>query len=152
MAVKEVLVYPNHPILRQRAHKVRGLSQSQVRDIVLDLIDTAKDRNAAGLAAPQIGVAYRIIVVKSGPGYVGMINPEVTLEIGNSLKEEGCLSLPGLYIPVRRASKIRVKTANGKHEAEGDLARAILHEIDHLDGILILDKEFKTKEAGIAST
>lgn len=148
--VKDILIFPNSPKLRQRAHKVRGLSNAQVREIVTDLIDTARQHNAVGLAAPQIGVMYRIIVIKTGQDYLPLINPEITLTYpGTEVAEEGCLSIPGIEVPIRRATKVKFRSDKVKGDADGTVARAIQHEIDHLDGILIIDKEVAYRSSAV---
>ena len=103
-----------------------------------------------GLAAPQIGVAQNIIVLDVGQGLMSLINPEISLSEGTESKEEGCLCLPDLSVTVERRERIQIKGIDRKgnpvnFEADGLLARALQHEIDHLHGTLIIDKLSKLK-------
>lgn len=141
------------PVLRRKAKKVEKITKETQR-LIDDMIETMHAADGIGLAAPQVGVLQRIAVVEieadekipgSGKLYV-LINPEV---VARSEEEEigveGCLSIPGWQGEVARPARITVRALdrNGqryKLEAEGLLARAILHEIDHLDGILFLDR------------
>jgi peptide deformylase len=103
-----------------------------------------------GLAAPQIGVARNVIVLDVGQGLMSLINPEITVSEGTEAKEEGCLCLPDLSVTVERHERIQIKAVdqNGSPitlEADGLLARALQHEVDHLHGTLIIDKLSKLK-------
>jgi peptide deformylase len=137
----------NNPILRQKAKKVKQIT-TDIKQLVLDMIETLKANNGAGLAAPQIGQPLRIIVAKPDENKEALvlINPQIIkTSRKKEIMEEGCLSLPDISVPVKRAAKITVQglDINGqtvKIKAKGILARVIQHEIDHLDGILIIDK------------
>lgn len=138
------------PILRRKAAKIK-----QVDPLILQLLDdmaqTMYAEPGIGLAAPQVGVSKRAIVVDVGEGLIKLINPRITDSEGSDVDTEGCLSIPGKVGDVERATKIMVKAMNteGKYykfEAEGLLARCIQHEIDHLDGILFIDKATNIRE------
>ncbi len=146
MAVREVLVYPE-AILKRVADPA---SAEEAEAILTDLIDTmrANDR-CVGLAAPQIGVPRRVAVVdisshphgKDSHGLIRLVNPDVTqVSEGTKVSREGCLSLPDLTANVRRPRKATVETRGETYEVSGFEARCVLHEIDHLDGILFLDR------------
>lgn len=117
----------------------------RILELIEDLKDTMYDADGVGLAAPQVGVRKRIAVVDVGEGPVVLINPEVVYSEGEQTGNEGCLSIPGKCGQVTRPMKVRVKTRNLDfewEEIEGEelFARAMLHEMDHLDGILYIDK------------
>ena len=146
MAVCEVITYPD-PILKQVAAPAQA---SEVDAIVADLVDTMRaNERCVGLAAPQIGIPARIAVVdvtehphaKDPLGLVVMVNPGV-IEVseGTKVSREGCLSLPELTANVRRPRRAIVETGSGQVEVRGIEARCILHELDHLEGILFLDR------------
>lgn len=116
-----------------------------LRRLVDDMFETMYQANGCGLAAPQIGKNIRLAIVDVGDNPVVMINPEVSCTSGKQDSDEGCLSLPGLRERVTRANRVVVEFTelDGERyeiEAEGLMARAILHEIDHLDGILFVDR------------
>ncbi|MCD5390531.1 peptide deformylase [candidate division NPL-UPA2 bacterium] len=134
------------PVLREKARAVAEVTD-EVRELIKDMAGTMYENKGIGLAAPQVGVKSRVIVVDGGQGLLALINPEIlsSPEAGEELAEEGCLSLPEITVEVKRARKIRVKglSEKGKNietEAEGLLARAIQHEVDHLNGILMIDR------------
>ncbi len=110
-----------------------------------DLEDTMASANGVGLAAPQIGKPLRVITVLNGDDILTLANPEIVKGSGESVEEEGCLSLPLYYGPVARAAKITVRGLDPRgnkvrRKAEGLLARALQHEIDHLNGVIFKDK------------
>ena len=116
-----------------------------IKDLIDDLIDTMYEADGVGLAAPQVGVRKRIAVVDVGEGPIVLINPVVVSQEGEQTGNEGCLSVPGKCGVVTRPMKVKVKTMTPEMtyeeiEGEGLLARAMLHEMDHLDGILYIDK------------
>lgn len=152
MAVREILT-SEHPALRQKAKKVKKVDAS-LQKLIDDMIETMEDAPGQGLAAPQIGLSLRVIVVDAVPGEdeekeetpvkLQLINPEVVEKSGEQFGEEGCLSIPGYVGNVRRAMNVTVKALNRKGKdvkikASHNLARALQHEIDHLDGILYTD-------------
>ena len=116
-----------------------------MRTLIEDMAETMYKTDGVGLAAPQIGVSQRIIVLDDGNGLLELINPEITHKEGSQIGLEGCLSVPGYYGDVERFDKITVKAID-KHnkkvtiKAEGFLARILQHEIDHLDGHLFIEK------------
>jgi len=153
MAVREILT-SEHPALRQKAKKIKKLDAS-IQKLIDDMVDTMEDAPGQGLAAPQIGVILRVIVVDALPGETDsddekpvklqLINPEIVASQGEVVGEEGCLSIPGYVGNVKRAQAITVKALNRKGKevklkATLNLARVLQHEIDHLDGILYTDR------------
>ncbi len=140
-----VLAEP-HPFLRQIAVEVEDVKQEKYQQLIADMILTMRKENGIGLAAIQVEVNERIIVVETKDGAIPFINPEIIkhskdVEIG----EEGCLSVPGEYGSVKRYSSVSVKCIdeNGDeqiYDAQGLFARVLQHEIDHLNGILFIDK------------
>lgn len=148
--VLPILTHP-HPLLRQKAEKIKDAKDPQIKELVLDMLETLKDIKGLGLAAPQVGKSVRLCMVKiDGKAHI-LINPEITSKsIRKDILEEGCFSLPGKFLPVKRHKKIKVKALNRKGDkivlkADGMLARAIQHEMDHLDGVLIIDREERIK-------
>ena len=152
MAVRPV-VQADNPILRQKSKKVKRFGQA-LQNLIDDMVETMHAVNGLGLAAPQIGVSQQVIVIQlpeneedpqSGKLYV-MCNPEIVRTVGEEEEsEEGCLSVPGFAGDVRRAAVVTVKglDRHGKKiriKAEGLLARAFQHEIDHLNGTLFIDR------------
>jgi peptide deformylase len=133
------------PVLRERAHRVEGLDD-EAADLIEAMGETlGAEPGRAGLAATQVGVLKRIFVYDLGLGPRCVINPEIFASSGEESNEEGCLSLPGLSVEVRRFRKVSVRcvTASGHNitiEAEDYPARLMQHECDHLDGILIIDR------------
>jgi len=133
------------PVLRSKAKKIDEVNK-KTNDLIDNLFDTMYEKEGVGLAAPQVGILKRIAVVDIREGNtVILINPEIIAEEGKAIMEEGCLSIPGETGDVIRSQKIKVRSLNkeGKvieFEAEGFEARAIQHEMDHLDGVLFVDK------------
>jgi peptide deformylase len=133
------------PVLRQRAQPVERVTETHDR-LIEDMIETMRVAPGVGLAAPQIGVLERIFVWEVEDEHGAFINPEITWRSDSQGSgEEGCLSIPGLYYPVVRAEAVEVRglDASGQAitmKAEGFLARVCQHEIDHLDGVLFLDR------------
>ena len=145
MAVREVLRYPD-PALKEVCVPAQG---DAVESVAADLIDTMRSfERCVGIAAPQIGELTRIAVVDvrghpkaaTDNGLLVLVNPRVAQADGTEVAREGCLSLPDLTANVRRATRIAVEHAAGRVECEGFEARCVLHEIDHLDGVLFLDR------------
>ena len=145
MAVREVLVYP-HPMLKQVAAPTQA---GDAEAVERDLLDTMRSfERCVGLAAPQIGELARVIAVdvRGHPkadthnGLLLLANPRIVTTEGSEVAREGCLSIPDLTANVRRATSIVVQHASGAVESMGFEARCLQHEIDHLDGILFLDR------------
>jgi peptide deformylase len=132
-------------VLREKAKEVKSVNANIIK-LLHNMRDTMYANKGAGLAAPQIGVSKRVIVVDVGEGLIEMINPAIIETSDQLIKDtEGCLSLPELVGDVSRAAMVRVKGLNRDGEeivirAEGWAARAFQHEIDHLEGILFTDK------------
>lgn len=144
MAVREILGF-DHPVLRQKAKKVPRVDASIVK-LIDDLTETMLAAPGAGLAANQIGVALRVFVVKGEESVIhGLVNPEIVKADGSQVGYEGCLSYPGWVGEVERRETVVVKGRNrhGKEvrlKASGFTARALQHEMDHLDGVLFIDR------------
>ena len=153
MAIREIIKYP-HPILKKCCDKVDRIDD-ELWTLIQDMVETMHSENGIGLAACQVGVPRRIIVLDVSPmdpekGLFAMINPEVVTGEGEVDYEEGCLSLPECVEKVKRKAKVCVRgcSPEGKEievAGEGILAIALQHEIDHLDGILILDRISRLK-------
>ncbi len=149
MAIYKVVEVGND-VLREKAITVTKLGP-HINKLLDNMRDTMYANQGVGLAAPQIGVAKRVIVVDIGKGLVEFINPVLAEKDGQQIDSEGCLSIPGMIGDVARAEWVRVKGLNraGEEtelEATGFLARALQHEIDHLDGILFIDKAKNLKK------
>lgn len=144
MAIRKIITAEN-PTLRMKAKKVHRFDAS-IKRLIDDMFETMHAANGAGLAAPQIDLSIRVLVAEHEDRRVALINPEIVKKEGEALGAEGCLSIPGYYGDnIRRAENVVVKAqdVNGKNirlRAEGWFARILQHEIDHLDGILFLDR------------
>lgn len=148
MAVLEIKKYPEK-ILKAKALPV-GEVDEKIHRLIEDMVETMYASSGVGLAAPQIGISKRLIVVDvSQKGekmpVIALINPEILSSEGDAQAQEGCLSLPDFTANISRAEKIMVSGLDKKGKpvlirGEGLLARALQHEIDHLDGVLLLDK------------
>ena len=130
-------------VLRKISEEVTTFDQA-LWDLLDDMADTMYEENGVGLAAPQIGVLQRMFVIDIGEGLIEFINPQILETAGEQFGEEGCLSVPNLYGNVRRPNyaKMRAQDRHGNYfEIEGEelMARAMLHENDHLDGRLYID-------------
>jgi peptide deformylase len=135
------------PVLRQKSSPVPEVN-SGIQRLLDNLADTLYAAKGVGLAAPQIGVAKRVIVVVCGEGLWEVVNPEIISMQGQEVAVEGCLSIPGVAGEVKRAAQVIVKgwDRSGQEiqiEADGMGARVLQHETDHLDGILFIDKASK---------
>lgn len=133
------------PVLRKKSRVIEKFDD-RLKTLVDDMLDTMYEADGVGLAAPQIGILKRVVVIDvyDGEGERILINPEIIDRRGEQFEVEGCLSLPGLSGRVKRPEwvKVRYQDLKGKwHESEGDdlLCRAFCHELDHLDGILFTD-------------
>lgn len=144
MAIRVIVKHPD-PILREKALEVRRINSNIVK-LLNDMKETMYAAEGVGLAAPQVGISKRVAVIDAGDeqGLIELINPEIISKSGEQLGPEGCLSFPGLMGDVRRAMicKVRALNRDGETfeiEGEGLLARALQHEIDHLNGVLFTD-------------
>ncbi len=144
MAIHEVITAEN-PILRQKAKKVHRIDPS-IQKLVDDMFETMHAARGVGLAAPQVALSIRLFVAEYEERKVAVLNPEIIKAEGETLGTEGCLSIPG-YVGdnIRRAEKVVVKGLDPRGKpiritGEGWFARIMQHEIDHLDGILFLDR------------
>ncbi len=140
-----ILTNPN-PILRQKSETIKDVNSAEIQALIPEMTETMLEKDGVGLAAPQIGKNIRLIVIRYKDDNIAMINPKI---INKSLfkewDEEGCLSFPHLFGDVKRYKKITVTylDPSGKEHklsGEGFLARVIQHEVDHLEGILFVDK------------
>ncbi len=142
--------------LRKRSQEIKDLNDPELSIFVPDLVLTMHKKDGIGIAAPQVGISKRLIIVNTADGPLALVNPEITFRSKKTeLGEEGCLSVPGVYGLVRRHTKVKVKALSlgaesVKFEAEDLFARVIQHEIDHLDGILFIDKAEKITSSGKA--
>ena len=149
MAILEIKEY-GEPVLREKSLPVKEITP-EILDLIRDMAETMYTASGVGLAAPQVGVSKRIIIIDGEEeGLIILINPMLVKSEGEVIEEEGCLSIPGVYSEVKRSSKVTVKALNESGEPikitkDGLIARALQHEIDHLEGILFVDKIGKVK-------
>jgi len=143
------LRYYGDPVLRKRAEPVASVGP-EVRDLISDLFDTMYRERGIGLAAPQVGISLRIFVVdvEGDEGErvkLALVNPRLARSSGSVVGEEGCLSIPGIHADVRRHAEVTFEAQDESGapitvHAAGLLARALQHELDHLDGVLFIDR------------
>ncbi|NWF78385.1 MAG: peptide deformylase [Chloroflexi bacterium] len=144
MAVLPICRFPDNPVLKQKAKRVPGIDGS-IQKLIDDMIETMRQANGVGLAAPQVGVSLRVIVVQMpGEEPIAIINPEIVKRTGEQEVTEGCLSVPGHYGEIKRAAEVVVKGKDRRGKAirikaTGLMAEALEHEIDHLNGTLYID-------------
>ncbi len=147
MAVRGIVTHPD-PKLGQKSQKVKSVSR-EVKKLVDDLFETMYDGDAVGLAANQVGIMKRVIVVDSRQNpdeRLALINPTISrLDGEEEVDDEGCMSLPAVFGPVKRAKRVEVRALDPDGNrmsmtAEGYLGRIIQHEVDHLDGILFFER------------
>jgi peptide deformylase len=144
MAVMPIRIFGD-PVLRSPAQPVESFDDA-LRKLASDMDDTMRDAPGVGLAAPQVGVPRRLFVFDDGETRGALANPEITWRSDETQEgEEGCLSIPGVFFPVVRAERVRVRAqdiegAPVEIEGEALLARIFQHEIDHVDGILFVDR------------
>ena len=141
--MRKIVTYPR-PVLREQAEPVTEIT-AEIRQLAEEMTDVMYNDDGVGLAANQVGELKRVIVYDAGGGFHCLINPEI-ISRGeeNEIREEGCLSLPGILVNVERSAAVTVKALDieGRdvsQELEGLPARAVQHEIDHLNGIMIID-------------
>lgn len=138
------IVVAGNPVLRQKAEPVKKIDK-KLQKLLKDMAETMYDANGVGLAAPQIGVSKRIVVIDVGEGLIELINPEIIKKEGLVVGGEGCLSVPDYEGEVERAEYVECEFTDRKGQrmllsADGLLAIAVQHELDHLDGVLFIDK------------
>jgi len=144
MAILEIKEY-DEPVLREKALPVEEITP-EILNLIKDMAETMYIDSGVGLAAPQVGISKRIILVDGEEGgLIVLINPMIIKCEGEVVAEEGCLSVPGIYSQIKRSLKVTVKALNENGDSieitkEGLTARALQHEIDHLDGILFIDR------------
>ena len=143
MAIRQI-VQIGDPVLRKKSKVVEKIDQKIIQ-LLDDMADTMYHADGVGLAAPQVGILKRVVVIDIGDGLLELINPEIIETSGEQLDDEGCLSVVGEAGAVRRPYRVKVRAfdRNGNlFEIEGEelLARAFCHEIDHLEGVLFVDK------------
>ncbi len=143
MAIRNILT-DKAPVLRKKSRLVDRIDDRVIM-LIEDMCETLKKAEGAGLAAPQVGVLKQVVVVDIGDDIIEMINPEIISTEGEDIQAEGCLSLPGQVGMVKRAYKVCARYLDrdgNKMQIEGEeiVARAILHEVDHLNGILFIDR------------
>lgn len=142
MAIRNIRV-EGEEVLRKKCREVTEMTP-KIQELIEDMLDTMYEAEGVGLAAPQVGVLKRIVVIDVGEGYMVFINPEILETDGEQTGDEGCLSLPGKSGEVTRPNYVRVRALDENmepFELEGEelLARAICHECDHLEGVLYVD-------------
>ena len=142
MAIKYV-VQDGDPVLREKCVEIKSFN-SELWAMLDDMKETVRAENGAGLAAPQIGVAKRVVVIDVDEGFFELVNPVIVSVKGEQVGPEGCLSVKGKQGTVKRPMKVKAEYRDRygkKHKltAEGFFARAVCHECDHLDGILYTD-------------
>jgi len=142
MAIRN-LRYLNDPILRKKSREVSEIND-RIKTLLEDMADTMRENEGVGLAAPQVGVLRKVVTIDVGQGLLKLINPEIIYTEGENIGFEGCLSIPGKSGKVKRPAMVKVKYMDEEGnqkiiEGSGLLARALCHEIDHLNGILFID-------------
>lgn len=143
MAVMKILRLGDET-LRKKSHPVTKIDRRTV-GLLKDMAETMYAADGCGLAAPQVGILRRMVVIDVGDGLIELINPEIIESEGEEIGVEGCLSVPGRRGTVKRPTKVVVRALDKKGReieltAEGFLARAVCHELDHLDGVVYVDK------------
>ena len=150
MAIRNIRISTDE-VLRKKCKPGKEITPNLLT-LLDDMADTMYEANGVGLAAPQVGILKRVVVIDVGEGLVELINPVILETSGSQIDDEGCLSVPGKYAPVERPyyAKVEAMDRDGNTfiiEGEELMARALCHEIDHLDGILYIDKALPVEEA-----
>ena len=145
MAFRNIRNYNEEDTILRKKSKVVKIIDEKTQILLADMADTMYQANGVGLATPQIGILKRLVVIDVGEGLIKLINPVILERSGEQQDMEGCLSVPDISSEVLRPQKVRIKAQdeNGdyfKLEGTDLLARAFCHELDHLDGILFIDK------------
>ncbi|MBI4215393.1 MAG: peptide deformylase [Parcubacteria group bacterium] len=144
----KIILHPNE-ILREKAAPIADPLNHDIQNLIREMSQTMIERKGVGLAAPQVGVSKRVVIIATSDGPLPLINPEILkFSKKSSIQEEGCLSIPNVWGTVKRPYSIEVQAISYKGEslrfnANGLFARVIQHEIDHLDGVLFIDKVIK---------
>lgn len=149
MALRKIRKYGDE-VLRKKSKKVEVFDK-RLHTLIEDMLETMAEAEGVGLAAPQIGILKRVVVIDVGEGPIELINPKIIESEGEITQPEACLSIPGVLGEVPRPKRVKVRAQDrwgNFFEIEGEdlLARAFCHEIDHLDGILFVDKVTKFLE------
>jgi len=153
MSILPIKIYPE-PILSKKGRKLteEEIASPKIKKLILNMFETMAQNNGLGLAAPQIGESIQLCTINfNGEQYI-LVNPKITAASWRKeVCEEGCLSFPEMFIPVKRSESVKVKALNEKAEkiklvASGLLARALQHEIDHLNGVLFTSHKVKMKK------
>lgn len=144
------VVQVGDPVLRQKCEEVKFFDKA-LGALLDDMKQTVRAENGAGLAAPQINVAKRVVVIDVSEGFYELVNPKILSQKGEQTGPEGCLSVKGKQGIVTRPNKVKIeyRDRNGRKHvltAEGFFARAVCHELDHLDGVLYIDKATDIRE------
>lgn len=152
MALRKIRQYYDE-ILRKKAKEVNKVDES-TKELIEDMLETMYNAEGVGLAAPQVGILKRVIVIDVGEGPIVLINPKIIDSKGECMMKEGCLSIPGITGEVIRPEIVTAEALDLNEEkvvieGEGLLARALLHEIDHLDGVLFTDKALRVIDSDI---
>jgi peptide deformylase len=137
------------PILRRKSREVKEMN-GDIQKLIDDMAKLMYKNKGLGLAAPQVGILKRVIIADVGEGLVSLVNPKILWRQGKDIMSEGCLSIPGIDLEIKRSKEVIVEGLNREGEklqlgAVGLLARVLQHEIDHLDGILIVDRVLKKR-------
>ena len=155
--IKDILIHPDKKLrVKSKSILVKEIKSKEMSAFLVDMEETMLEKDGIGLAAPQIGVHKRVVVVNTKDGVVALINPKISKKSWRKeSEEEGCLSLPGVFGFVKRSAKItfNARGYDGEKinfEAKGLFARVIQHEVDHLDGILFIDRAKKTKKINVS--
>ncbi len=143
MAIRQIR-FDGDPILRKFSREVKDIND-RIKILLDDMAETMYENDGVGLAAPQVGVLRQVVVIDIGDGLIKLINPEIIESEGENIDVEGCLSVPNRVGTVKRPDRVKVKYLNEFGEEKiidgtGLLAKALCHEIDHLNGILFIDK------------
>lgn len=144
MAIRKIVVAGTDDVLRKHARRVEKFDK-RLWTLLDDMADTMYENDGAGLAAVQVGILKRCVVIDVGEGLIELVNPEIVATEGRMVNAEGCLSVPGRRGTVERPEKVTVHAQDRKGrpiEVVGEkfLAMALCHELDHLDGVLYIDK------------
>ena len=150
MAIRNIRISTDE-VLRKTCKPIKEITPNLLT-LLDDMADTMYEANGVGLAAPQVGILKRAVVIDIGEGLVELLNPVILETSGSQIDEEGCLSLPGKSAPVERPYYVKAKAMDREGnefiiEGKELMARALCHEIDHLDGILYIDKALPREEA-----